>query len=328
VTQLATRLLIDLPNWLGDVIHALPAVAALRSANRGPTVLLARDRYVPLLRSLGHAAETRPWGAGYYWSRANLTGRFDTVLTSRHSSRSKLLVAGSGAARRLASRGRGAAVLGLSTFNVDRARHQRHDLDGALALLSVESPPVASFVLALGPARDRDGRLRRALIGNAPRLVALAPASQAMPMKRYPEAWYAALARALVKGDVNVAVVVGPGEEAIGRRIAVPGGAALVPTAWPLEEVAALLAACDAAVGNDSGLTHLAALVGCPTVALFGPTDPARTAPVGDAVVLSRAGRWGGDWPPPSQVASVVAALARRADRSEPTPGALALPRS
>lgn len=47
-----------------------------------------------------------------------------------------------------------------------------------------------------------------------------------------------------------------------------------------------MLAACDAAVGNDSGLTHLAAAVGCPTVALFGPTDPARTTPVGAAVVL------------------------------------------
>ena len=53
--------------------------------------------------------------------------------------------------------------------------------------------------------------------------------------------------------------------------------------------LAAVLAACGAAVGNDSGLTHLASVVGCPTVALFGPTDPARTAPVGRAVVL-RAG--------------------------------------
>jgi ADP-heptose:LPS heptosyltransferase len=39
-------------------------------------------------------------------------------------------------------------------------------------------------------------------------------------------------------------------------------------------------------VGNDSGLTHLAAVVGCPTVALFGPTEPARTAPVGPAVIV------------------------------------------
>jgi hypothetical protein len=42
----------------------------------------------------------------------------------------------------------------------------------------------------------------------------------------------------------------------------------------------------DAAIGNDSGLTHLAAVVGTPTLALFGPTDPARTAPSGRAAVL------------------------------------------
>jgi len=67
--------------------------------------------------------------------------------------------------------------------------------------------------------------------------------------------------------------------------IAAAGGR-LVPGDLALDEVAALLAACAAAVGNDSGLTHLAAAAACPTVALFGPTDPARTAPVGGATIL------------------------------------------
>jgi ADP-heptose:LPS heptosyltransferase len=42
----------------------------------------------------------------------------------------------------------------------------------------------------------------------------------------------------------------------------------------PLDELAAILKQCDFYVGNDSGITHLAAAVGTPVVALFGPTDP------------------------------------------------------
>ena len=49
----------------------------------------------------------------------------------------------------------------------------------------------------------------------------------------------------------------------------------------PLRLLAGVLTLADLFVGHDSGVTHLAALLGVPTVALFGPTDPARWAPRG-----------------------------------------------
>src|SRR5579884_786892 len=52
----------------------------------------------------------------------------------------------------------------------------------------------------------------------------------------------------------------------------------------PLLEVASRLQACRCYLGNDSGITHLAALLGVPTIALFGPSDPAIWHPVGPAV--------------------------------------------
>ena len=48
-----------------------------------------------------------------------------------------------------------------------------------------------------------------------------------------------------------------------------------------LTEVSRYLRGCRAFVGNDSGITHLAAYLGCPTVALFGPTDPGIWGPIG-----------------------------------------------
>jgi ADP-heptose:LPS heptosyltransferase len=121
-------------------------------------------------------------------------------------------------------------------------------------------------------------------------------------------------------------VVVGPGEEALAAHLAGSSGARVAPTAWRLEETAALLAACDAAVGNDSGLTHLAAVVGCPTVALFGPTEPARTAPVGPAVIVQAPSPVGTGGPrsldtlPPADVVDAVQELlARSGERSAAT---------
>jgi len=57
----------------------------------------------------------------------------------------------------------------------------------------------------------------------------------------------------------------------------------------PLPLLAAILSRCRLYVGNDSGVTHLAAAVGVPTVAIFGPTDPDVWAPRGPGVRVVRA---------------------------------------
>jgi ADP-heptose:LPS heptosyltransferase len=54
----------------------------------------------------------------------------------------------------------------------------------------------------------------------------------------------------------------------------------------PLRTLAALLAHCHLYVGNDSGITHLAASLGIPTIALFGPTDPQVWSPLGEQVYV------------------------------------------
>jgi len=96
--------------------------------------------------------------------------------------------------------------------------------------------------------------------------------------KRWPVERFAALAPALA---LPIVWLLGPAEQAddeareAGRRLGV------MAENLPLTTLAGLLASCSAYVGNDSGVTHLAAAVGAPTVALFGPTDPAVWAPLG-----------------------------------------------
>src|SRR5690606_26611454 len=79
----------------------------------------------------------------------------------------------------------------------------------------------------------------------------------------------------------------GPAEESL----ALPPGEEEVPQGT-LVERAAHLAAASTYLGNDSGITHLAAAVGCPTVAVFGPTEPRVWAPRGGHVQAVRGTPW------------------------------------
>jgi heptosyltransferase-1 len=75
----------------------------------------------------------------------------------------------------------------------------------------------------------------------------------------------------------------GAAERARAERIAAAGGGALLPEG-SLDGLLTALARARAVVGVDSGPLHLAAAIGTPGVALYGPTDPARTGPWSDAI--------------------------------------------
>jgi ADP-heptose:LPS heptosyltransferase len=116
----------------------------------------------------------------------------------------------------------------------------------------------------------------------------LAPTASAR-FKMWPAERFVALAQALTAPDgpmpgAAIGVIAGPGEAE--RRMAEPLLAAL-PEAkdlvgnLPVPEAAALLSRAGLFVGNDSGLMHLSAAAGAPTLGLFGPTPASQYAPVG-----------------------------------------------
>lgn len=103
------------------------------------------------------------------------------------------------------------------------------------------------------------------------------------PAKNWPLERFAEAARRLA-GTQPWLLVLGPAEQAF----ATPEGC--VPARdWPLRVLGAALARAGLYLGNDSGVSHLAAAAGAPTLALFGPTDPRSWAPVGPRVRTLRA---------------------------------------
>jgi heptosyltransferase-2 len=108
--------------------------------------------------------------------------------------------------------------------------------------------------------------------------VAIAPGAVG-PAKRWPAAAYAALARRLLSEGLAVWVVGGPAEKPLAQTI-IAGTDARDFTGTDLREAVLALGAAAAAVSNDSGLVHVAAALGTPTIGIFGPTSPWHWAPL------------------------------------------------
>ena len=157
----------------------------------------------------------------------------------------------------------------------ERALPRMIDQMGALALppgaALPEWPPPELIV----PAKEIESWLAaRGLAGEARPVVTLAPGAVGEG-KAWPAARYAELARELARDGASVWLLGGPNETAIAGEIAAAaGGRARDLTSNDLRNAVLANAAADLAVTNDSGLMHVAAAIGTPTVALFGLTSP------------------------------------------------------
>jgi heptosyltransferase-2 len=132
-------------------------------------------------------------------------------------------------------------------------------------------------------ARWRD---QRGLKADGRPVVTLSPGAVG-PGKAWPPGHYAELARALTHDGASVWVLGGPSETATARQIAEAGGANVIDlTGIDLRNATLALAAADAAVTNDSGLMHISAAIGTPTVAIFGPTSPWHWKPLNPVAAI------------------------------------------
>ena len=136
------------------------------------------------------------------------------------------------------------------------------------------------------------------------------------PSKCWPAERYIELARRLQQQRLEVRFLVGPAEQERWQpdEMALFKDTAEVVTDQALDEVAQLLLGCVGYVGNDSGISHLAALAGRPTVAIFGPSNPLHWRPLGKRVRVCRARQahssaGESDWPEIDEICSALDAL-------------------
>jgi heptosyltransferase-2 len=163
----------------------------------------------------------------------------------------------------------------------ERKRPRMVDQCAALAL-PADTPQPENWPLPelrVPTAEVTGWRERLGLAGNGRPVVALAPGAVG-PSKRWPGASYADLARRLIAQGVDVWVLGGPAEAPLARIIVDSAPQSRDLTGTDLRNAVLALAASNAAVSNDSGLLHIAAALGTPTIGIFGPTSAWHWAPL------------------------------------------------
>jgi len=291
-----SRILIVKLSSLGDVIHSLPVAAALRRRFPDAEILwLVGPAAAGVVRACRHVDRVLTWSPGRrprLKLLADLRAAVPQVsLDLQGLMRSAALAWLSGAQWRIGFRSSQEGAFALCNLRVIPARTDIHAVDAYLAYARYlgGDGAAADFGLRLpSPAQEYAARALGG-DGGAP-AVALLPGTR-WPTKKWPAQNFAALAKRLSELGLRcVAVGAGEDREAGAMIRAAAGSSALDLTGRAgVVESGAVIARCALAVGNDSGPMHLAAALGVPVVALFGPTDAVRTGPYGAGHVVIHA---------------------------------------
>jgi len=276
------------PNWLGDTVMALPALRALRRARPQARIILA-GRWAPLLAGQGVADALLPYPAEHRrrFNRALGAEGGDLAVVLPNSLESAL------AARRWRTRRRVGfdtdARRPLLTDPVPLPEPRKHQIDEYALLVeslgATVDDPAPAWRLAADPVAETevDALLTAAGLEAGARPVGLHLGTAFGPSKLWPPESFGRLADRLAGARLGPVLLGAESDGAIAARVI--AAARRAPASLVGRDRIALLprllARLTCLVSADTGVAHLAAALGVPTVTLFGPTDPRLSAPRG-----------------------------------------------
>jgi len=299
---------------MGDIIHTLPAVAALREAFPHATLgWLVEERWAELLCTLRHprsgrrspqrplvdrihSVNTAEWRRTLFsfntWQQmavglSELRGvRYDAAIDFQGAIRSALLARWSGAPivygsaqprENAASMWYTRQILPTGTHVVEQAL--------ALAQAVVQQPAQdAQLTFPIDP----DAEQKVAALAVDARPFAILNPGAGWGAKQWPAERYGMVARELQKNGIQSLVNYGPGEEALAAAVETASEGTAHRVSCSVAELIALTRRARLFIGGDTGPMHLAAALNIPVVAIFGPTNPARNGPFGTRSIVLR----------------------------------------
>jgi len=300
---------------MGDLIHTLSAVAALRA--RFPAVrigwlvearwrdlLCARNAPASGLRGPGrpivdfvHIADTKRWRKSLFGSRTRREVRaawrevrgenYEVAADFQGALKSALLarLAGADAVSGFDRPREAPARLFYEQRFKSRGTHvidHYHSLAEALA-----GGPLPGSKPVFPCDREAETLVANRFGGRNDSLVLLNPGA-GWGAKQWPAERYGLVARSLLACGMLPVVHFGPGEQDLVRRVQRASGEHLETISGSISELIALTRRAKLFIGGDTGPLHLAAALGIPVLAIFGPTDPARNGPYGTTSVVLR----------------------------------------
>lgn len=292
-----TRIIVKGTNWIGDVFLSLPAVYALSHIFPDAAVDIALKR--PLGDLVGGVSaidsvldyDGTPRGE-LSLVRAMRRARYDIGVIFPRSLHSALLVYLGGARRRVGYRADGRSILltdGVDRTPEIRALHQSHYYRH---LVSVLGDPGDLVTPRICPAPDAaawaDKFLGCAGYRGGP-LFGINPGAAYGDAKRwFPDRFAAVADRLAERFGGTVLIVGGAHDKAIQAEVAtaMESRPIMAAGATTIKQLIALISRCTLFVTNDSGPMHISAALGVPVAAVFGPTNPDTTSPMGSASIV------------------------------------------
>ena len=295
------RLVVRAPNWLGDAVLALPAMAALRRAFPSSELTIAAlPSIAAIFRERIAAAPDRvlevPPGSGAAQAAIE-SGRFDAGILFPNSFRSAWILYRAGVRERWGYPTAGRGLLLTKRIRRSPRGSARHQADYYRALVTGIGLPCAvderPSLHPSEPSAQRAESLLRQYRAPVDRpLVALSPGAAYGQAKQWAPDRMAELAARLVTERGVTCVIVGATNDRPASRAIESWLRARAPEAaervidlvghTSMGALAGVLARAAVCVSNDSGAMHLASALGRPVVAIFGPTDERATRPAGE----------------------------------------------
>jgi heptosyltransferase-1 len=307
---------------MGDILHAMPAAAAIRAALPHATLgWLVEERWSELLTAQGrkaspssisprkplvnhvHTVDTMRWRKHFFRpsASAEMLGAikrvrkmsYDIVLDFQGAIKSAVFARLSGAAQ----------IAGFVTPREPAARHfysqkfprcgdhvieQNHGLaaQALKSLLGKAEMRPTSPQLPQDPAAESWAQAEIARLGIGS--FAVMNPGAGWGAKQWPAERFGAVARALAMHNIKTLVNAAAGEEHLARAVVEASAGNAFELQCSIGQLIAVMKHARIFLGGDTGPLHLAAALNVPVIGLFGPTDPARTGPFGAQAIALR----------------------------------------
>ena len=301
---------------MGDILHALPAVTALRAELPDSWIawavepqwsallqastdaeLLERGPQMPVVDAL-HRVPAKKWARSPL--RAAIGGEIATVRLALRAMQYDVCIDLQGAVRsawigRMAGAPR---MIGESAprermarwfFSERIATRGKHVVEQAREVCeAVLHRPLPLLSAALPHDAAAEQRCEQWLMERGIRRFVLMNPGAGWGAKCWPAERYGQVAQSLGRMGYATVVNVGPGEEVLARQVCALSGAAAFAMLGSVGELIACTRRADLVLGGDTGPLHLAAALQRPVVGIYGPTDPARNGPFESRAIVLR----------------------------------------
>ena len=283
------RLLIFAPNWLGDAVMALPAIADLRyHLSESMIDVAARPSIAPLFTMVPAVNQVISLANDDRRVEQLRQGHYEAALLLPNSFNAARMAWRAGIGERWGYRADFRTLLLTRGITAPSRLHQTEYYRHLVRALGFGGAPAIEPRIELTDSHREAGRallFEQGWTGRQP-LVAVAPGAAFGGAKRWPAKSFAAVIDGLMNDGLRAVLIGAPADRVAATEALMAAKASPAPLnlvgRTDLPTLGGVLAQCRSLVTNDSGAMHFAAALGLPVIAMFGPTRERETHPVGE----------------------------------------------